>query len=144
MRAWRISNHADLSGIGGKYAAGRWNHLGTGIVYCADHPALAMLEILVHLDPEDLPDSYRLIEIEIPDKVTVIKAELPERWAEDVTLTRDRFEAFRNEARAAVLSVPSVVMPHCRNLLINPQHPEHDNIAIVSSDRHLLDARFRR
>ena len=65
MRLWRISNHVDLSGEGGRRAAGRWSHQGRRVVYLAEHPALAMLETLVHLevDVEDLPSTYRLIEV---------------------------------------------------------------------------------
>ncbi len=39
----------------------------TPVVYCADHPATALLEILVHVDAEDLPPAYQLLEIEVPD-----------------------------------------------------------------------------
>jgi len=48
MELWRISNYADLSGGGGLQAAGRWHTRGKRIVYLADHPASAVLEMLVH------------------------------------------------------------------------------------------------
>jgi len=47
MELWRISNYADLSGAGGLQAAGRWHTRGKRIVYLADHPASALLEMLV-------------------------------------------------------------------------------------------------
>lgn len=39
------------------------------MVYLADHPALAVLEVLVHLDrpPEDLPDDYIMLRVRLPD-----------------------------------------------------------------------------
>ena len=50
MELWRISNYADLSGAGdGLLAAGRWHTRGRRIVYLADHPASALLEMLVHM-----------------------------------------------------------------------------------------------
>jgi RES domain-containing protein len=52
MELWRISNYADLSGAGGLRAAGRWHSQGKRIVYLADHPSSALLEMLVHLDRE--------------------------------------------------------------------------------------------
>ena len=57
MRLWRISNHASLTGEGGLYASGRWHTRGQRVVYLADHPASALLEVMVHLeiDAEDLP-----------------------------------------------------------------------------------------
>lgn len=144
MRIWRISNHADLSGAGGKYAAGRWNHLGTPIVYCADHPALAMLEILVHVDAEDLPENYRLLEIDAPDGTGTQDADLPQGWSSDVEVTRDIFERFRKRAERPILRVPSIIMPRCYNLLLNPEHRDHSELAIISSDMHPLDPRFLR
>ena len=142
MRIWRISNYADLSGIGGSYNAGRWNHLGTPIVYCADHSALAMLEMLVHFDPEDLPETYQLLEIDVPDDAAVEEADVPSNWKDDPLIPRDAFDAFCARGGAPVLSVPSILMPHCRNLLINPRHADHGRLSIVSVETHPLDPRF--
>ena len=69
MRLWRISNHADLSGEGGRRVGGRWHERGRPVVYLSEHPALALLENLVHLeiDPEDLPSGYQLLTVDVPD-----------------------------------------------------------------------------
>src|SRR5437867_964460 len=93
MRFWRISNFADLSGDGGLLAAGRWYSRGRRVVYLADHPASALVEVLVHLeiDPEDMPDSYQLLAIDIPDDIVSeeIKSErLSGRWWENSGTTR--------------------------------------------------------
>ncbi len=85
MRLWRISNHASLSGEGGLYASGRWHTRGRRVVYLADHPAAALLEIMVHLeiDAEDLPSHYQLLGVDIPDEMPVTalhESELPEDW----------------------------------------------------------------
>ena len=62
---WRISNYADLQGIGGTKVAGRWHNRGIPIVYFADSQALALLETLVHIeDMNDVPDSYQLLKVE--------------------------------------------------------------------------------
>ncbi len=142
MRAWRISNHADLSGIGGKYKDGRWNKLGRLIVYCADHPALAMLEILVHMDPADLPEAYQLLEIDIPENSMVTEGDLPESWRGSADVSRKVFEDFCSQAPSPVLRVPSIIMPHCFNLLINPAHPQAGEITILSAQMHPLEPRF--
>lgn len=142
MRIWRISNHADLSGVGGSYSAGRWNHLGTRIVYCADHPALAMLEVLVHVDPEDLPERFQLLEIDVPDGMSVEAVELPGNWGDDIAISRDAFEAFCDRGATPLLSVPSIVMPRCSNVLINPLHPDHGMLTVASAESHPLDPRF--
>jgi RES domain-containing protein len=47
---------------------GRWHVRGQRVVYLSEHPALALLEVLVHLevDPADVPTSYQLLTIELP------------------------------------------------------------------------------
>jgi len=39
------------------------------MVYLADHPALALLDVLVHLDValDDLPDDYVMLRVALPD-----------------------------------------------------------------------------
>ncbi|MCY0093915.1 RES family NAD+ phosphorylase [Hoeflea ulvae] len=142
MRIWRISNYSDLSGTGGTYVAGRWNHLGRRIIYCAEHPALAMLELLVHFDPEDLPETYQLLEIDLPDTLGVEVVSVPDNWEDDPAISRDAFEAFCDRGDAPVVSVPSIIMPHCRNFLINPLHADHSQLSVVSLETHVLDPRF--
>lgn len=41
-RIWRISNYADLEGLGGLKAGQRWHTRGRRIVYCAPSPAAAI------------------------------------------------------------------------------------------------------
>ena len=50
MRLWRISNYADLAGTGGLVDNARWHSKGRRIVYLADSPASALLELLVRFD----------------------------------------------------------------------------------------------
>jgi len=62
MLAWRLCRrpHADLSGEGARRLGGRWNSPGRPLIYLAEHPALAALEVRLHLDlPFDLlPADY--------------------------------------------------------------------------------------
>ena len=71
MEIWRISNYADLSGIGGVRAAGRWHSQGRRIVYLADHPSSALLEMLVHMDRDLIPPTYQLLRIDIPPDMKI-------------------------------------------------------------------------
>ena len=67
MTLWRISNHADLNGLGGLHASGRWHSQGREVVYLAESPAGALLEALVHFDlaPEDAPQAFTLLEVAV-------------------------------------------------------------------------------
>jgi len=144
MLAWRISNYVDLTGAGGKHKAGRWNHLGTPIVYLSDHPALCMLEVLVHFDPEDLPETYQLMSIEVPNELIEADPKLPPDWKTNEIANRDFFQNFCVAEDKAALRVPSAIMPRCANLLLNPNHPRHAENRIGEVETHPLDPRFRR
>ena len=87
MVIWRISNHTDLSGAGGIRSSGRRHHHGAPVVYLAENPALAMLEVLVNFElaPGEVPGAYMLLEVEFPDDRSIHllhDSELPEGWRE--------------------------------------------------------------
>lgn len=142
MRLWRISNYADLSGSGGYFAAARWHHIETPIVYCADHPAAALLEILVNANPENWPASFQLLQIEVPDQIEIGEPDLPANWKDDERLTRDVGTEFIRKQIGPMMRVPSAIMPFCFNYLLNPVLAERDGIRIVAISRHPIDPRL--
>lgn len=147
MRLWRISNHVSLSGDGGLYASGRWHTRGRRIVYLADHPAAALLEIMVHLeiDAEDLPSHYQLLAIDVPDDlpVTTLKeTELPGEWRRQRARTRALGDNWLRDAPAALLRVPSAIVPDAGNYLLNPAHADSTRIGIASATRAAFDPRL--
>ncbi|WP_156438205.1 RES family NAD+ phosphorylase [Burkholderia sp. BDU5] len=137
MLLWRISNYADLKGIGGLRAAGRWHYAGQPVVYLAEHPALALLETLVHLEirsVDQLPDGYQLLRVEIPDAVTVAEiaeADTPVDWRQNPGWTRGAGTEWLGAQPSALLRVPSAVVPFAHNCLLNPAHPDAGVVRIV-------------
>jgi RES domain-containing protein len=147
MRLWRISKHANLSGEGGLYASGRWHTRGQRAVYLADHPASALLEVMVHLeiDAEDLPSHYQLLGVDVPNDLPITRLdenELPAKWREQIAVTRARGDAWLREAPAPLLRVPSVLVPDARNYLLNPAHADAARISIASTTRAAFDPRL--
>ncbi len=120
IQAWRVGRaaYADLSGEGARRHGGRWNSPGLPMVYTAEHPALAVLEVRVHLDlpPELLPDDYVLMRVALPDEPPEEVAAMPP----DPRLVGD---GWLRSGRTAVLRVPSAIVPTATNLLLNPRHP---------------------
>ena len=120
IQAWRVCRapFADLSGEGARRYGGRWNSPGLPMVYTAEHPALAVLELRVHLDlPLDLiPEDYVLLRISLPDEPPDHITRIPEN-------PRATGDAWLREARTAILRVPSILVPEATNLLLNPRHP---------------------
>ena len=147
MRIWRISDHADLSGRGGILAEGRWHRRGTPIVYCADHPATAMLERLVHLDPEEAPDAYKLLAIDVEASAPTTRIDpndLPDDWRDEPNATRAIGTDLLQRAEHLLVLVPSVLVPHAWNVLLNPRHEAAAHCRIVEICDRLFDHRLIR
>lgn len=155
MRVYRVERkkhlQATLSGIGASMAKGyRWNSINTKLVYTAESRALATLEISVHLDlSEDLPQDRFYVEIEIPDEITILEVnieDLPNDWdAKPPTImTQTIGDDFVFENEAAVLKVPSSIIPQEFNYLINPNHPDSKKIIVISQTPMKFDSRFKR
>ena len=124
------------------FSEARWNFVGTPIVYCADHPATALLEMLVHLDAEDAPSTFQLLEIDIPDAVPVTIPQLPESWMDEVTTTQQIGSRFVATMTYPVMKVPCAIVPFTHNYLLNPALVEQAGIAITAVNRHPIDARL--
>lgn len=148
---WRIckKRHVEtaFSGVGTLRAGGRWNHRGTPLVYTSEAASLAVVEMLVWMDPEDARGEYVLIGAEIPEDVPTIALraeELPPDWKVSPApeANRDIGDAWVREGRAAVLVVPSVIVPRERNYLLNPAHPRMGDIRIRDPELFAFDPRF--
>lgn len=142
MRLWRISNFADLNGVGGITYNSRWSLSGRPVVYLADHPSTSLLEILVHIDRTDAPKSYQLLAVECPDDVNVTSPELSKGWEDNLALTQKLGTAFLDGGLHALLRVPSVIMPQAFNYLLNPTHLDAAKLAIAQVWRYPFDSRL--
>lgn len=147
MLLWRISNHATLGGEGGLIASARWHTQGHPILYLAETPAGALVEVLVHLElnPAHLPRSYQLLKAEAPDGValrTIGKTELAANWTEDLLASRNLGDEWLRSRDTALLRVPSAIVPETFNLLLNPRHPDAARVRIVSHRDYPWDKRL--
>jgi RES domain-containing protein len=122
MVSWRISRHHDLSGVGRLRAAGRWHYAGQPIVYLAENPASALLEVCVHTSANDVPPEFTLLKIEGPEvKVPSVETkELPEDWRTRLKVTRDLGTAWLKKNESVLLRVPSAIVPETVNYVFNP------------------------
>lgn len=126
---------------------GRWHSRGGRVVYCAQNPAAALLEILVHFEIEirDLPVRYRLWKIHAPDDVLVERVsadKLPPDWTERTDATRAFGDGWLARTSSALLTVPSAIVPETFNVLMNPAHRDAKRIVIVETGEHAIDPRL--
>jgi RES domain-containing protein len=140
---WRISNYATLDGIGGTLQSGRWHTRGKPIIYTADHPASAVLEMLVNMDASLLPDHFQLLKIDVPADLVVRPVGMSGNWRTDHNMTRWLGDVWLAECRSLLLQVPSVIVPDAYNTLINPQHPDAVRLKIISTQSVPLDERLK-
>jgi RES domain-containing protein len=143
MRVWRLVRrpYADLSGIGAASYPGRWNAARQRVVYTAEHPALAVLEVRVHLglDLDLIPPDYVLMAIELG------RSPIETYTGPGTGRAAKIFgAAWLREQRTAVLSVPSILVPNTRNYLINPSHPRAAQIKIIGLHAFQFDPRILR
>jgi RES domain-containing protein len=127
MRLWRISRFSGLSGIGGMHANGRWHHAPRLALYAAEHPALALVEVLAHLRVtlDAMPTSLRLIAIDVKARASQGKTpDLPSGWQANEPTTQGLGDAFLDGGSALMLKVPSAILPSTYNFLINPGHAQ--------------------
>ncbi len=139
MELWRLCRrpYADLTGAGARRLGGRWNSAGRPVVYLAEHPALAALELRVHLDLpfELLPADFVLMRVALPDRLVGGLDAIP-------PATAATGDAWLTEARSAALRVPSVLIPHAWNVLLNPRHPRAEQARVVTVEPFGFDPRL--
>lgn len=149
MFVWRLtlSKHASPDGEGARSYGGRWNKPGTPVIYTSASLSLAALEYLVHVDSDILPDSLVSITATIPDSlkiVTIDRSELPGNWKDKIIpeALQERGTLWAREARTPILQVPSVVIEHEWNYLLNPLHPDFRSITWDSPIPFSFDSRL--
>jgi RES domain-containing protein len=144
MIFWRISRHRDLSGRGGVLIAGRWHHAGRPVVYLADSPAGALLEVCAHTSSGDVPPAFTLLKVSGPPspRKEIRLTDLGSGWIDRPALTRDLGSAWLEWAGSALLRVPSALVPETYNYLFNPLHAQAARFAIEASFRFPFDQRL--
>lgn len=136
-----------FDGEGERLYGGRWNSPGTRLVYVSSSAALAQLEMLVHLESDEILSArYVLIPVRIPPRCvrTVTADELPRNWRSLVAprSTRRLGDEWVEAASSVALRVPSAIVPQEWNYLINPAHPDFRRLEIGKAESLSFDKRL--
>ena len=148
MQIYRIgdSRHPIWDGTGAAMVGGRWNSPGRPVIYGSLSYACAMLEILVHANIGRIPTTHCYLVAEVPDSISSERHDahsLPAGWDDDDNSISRRFgDQWLQEARTAVLFVPSVVAKLEWNALINPLHAEANQFLVSPSQKVIWDQRL--
>jgi RES domain-containing protein len=111
---------------GARLYPGRWNTPASPIIYTSEHYSTAMLEKLVHASSV-LPPNQHYVRITIPNGVSYEIFQPPQHpgWdGKSEAICKAFGETWFEEARTALLLVPSIPARLERNFLINPRHAD--------------------
>ena len=150
MTAWRVVPEryaaSAFDGEGSRLMGGRFNSPGTAVVYAADTLALALFEVAVHVP------SYRALlgrvafRVTVPDALvrTLTDTDLPPSWRSTPPSrsTQTLGDAWEREARSVALRLPSVLLPHHTNVLLNPAHPDFTQVEVGLPESVPIDPRL--
>ncbi|HXC76236.1 MAG TPA: RES domain-containing protein [Candidatus Acidoferrum sp.] len=149
MRLWRVvpTGHQAFDGEGTRRFGSRWVPKGLPAIHTSSTLSLAALELFVHTDPDLVPAALLAISADIPDDLMVHELalpDLPRTWREipGPAALQELGRSWIVEGQAAMLSVPSVVVPTERNYVINPAHAGFKRIQVGAADDFSFDPRM--
>ncbi len=146
MRVWRLCcrPYTRVDGEGARIAGGRWNSPGRPVVYASAHLSLAVLEVMVHLEVgyEDLPNDYVSQEIDVPDILKTLSLKVDRIDIYNTSEAQAYGDRWLNSGVAAVLDVPSAVVPKERNICLDPNHPDFKRVKVVDIEPFDFDPRL--
>lgn len=148
--SWRILktkySASAFDGDGARQNGGRWTSPGRLAVYTADSAALATLEVLVHLQSSATLAYYSIASVSFPDSqvTSVSLSDLPADWrVSPAPADLQRIgNSWLEKREFAVLQVPSSVIPHNSNFLLNPAHPEFNSMSFGEAEPYMFDPRL--
>lgn len=151
MQVFRISLPKfieDLSGAGSKQYGGRWNDKGISMVYFAESRAMAVMEVLIHLRPEDMDRDFILATFDVPaeDMLTVKLNSLPQNWkaSSEIESLKKIGNQFIKDNNYLLMKVPSVILEEDYNLVVNPNHKNASQIKLIAKRVFKFDERFKK
>lgn len=150
IHAWRIvkARHSAtaFTGDGAKKHGGRWNAPGVAMIYTAGSASLAILEMLVHLQTQELLRHYAIFEVTFDDAwVTAVDVTaLPKTWRQSPppASIQQIGTVWVAGGESAVLRVPCSIVPTEWNYLLNPAHPDSAKITVGSKQPVQFDPRL--
>ncbi len=152
MIVYRIAKTAyinDLTGIGARLYGGRWSKRGIGVIYTSENRSLATVEYLVHTPISYAPENLSIASIKIPDNIKLKKINvsgLPANWRNDPAPEElaEIGTQWVLSNKTLALRVPSAVVEHEFNIIINSLHPYMNRVRISNVKEYSLDDRLSR
>ncbi len=138
-----------FDGEGAFRFGGRWNSRGTRILYTAGSLSLAALEMLVHLNNEEILLSYSFATAEFEESLILPVEEfrtLPENWSDSPTPLeiQEIGDQWAQSKTSVVLKVPTSVLPVEFNYVINVGHADFSKVKLGKPQTFIFDERLHK
>lgn len=142
--------YSPASPEGAALHGGRWNSIGTPMIYCSFCLSTAVLERLANgysfsdINRQDAFSTVKIDEREFADLDETFFQD--ETWRSDFAKTREFGDTWiRSQKKVLALPVLSAVLPLEKNCLLNPTHPKFASLdfsplAVIPLDERLLGA----
>ena len=150
ITAWRLikgkyATHA-FDGEGARLYGGRWNSPGFALTYCSATASLAVLEVFANVQRSELLSHYVLVSCSFDESLVnhIDARQLPANWRQSpppAELTTVGDDWIRSGA-SVILAVPSAIIEHEWNYLINPAHPNFRRIKRSAPQSFTFDLRL--
>lgn len=151
MIIYRIGNVAyagDLTGNGAKLNGGRWNNISVPCIYTAESRALAVLEYSVNVVLSAILRALAITTIDTGKAAIqeMAVSDLPGNWKESPAppSTKNLGSTLLEGMDAAIIKIPSIIIPEEFNYLLNPAHPDAGNFRIVEVKDFIHDIRIKK
>jgi len=140
MKVYRLHRRvrAAANYSGAMEAGGRWNPIGTPMLYTAQHLSLACLEILVHLDKSEIPLDYVWSWTELDGAPGTLHVADTGR----VSACQSAGRVWVSEGEQLAVRVPSIIIPGEFNILLNPLHASYATLPWSAPSPFRFDARL--
>ena len=151
-QAWRLIKrryvkHA-FDGEGARLYGGRWNSPGSPVIYCSATASLAMLEVFANVRNTELAEAYVLISCAFDSSLieTLDVHKLPRDWRRSPAPAelQEIGDEWLRDYRSAVLKVPSAIIEHEYNYLLNPRHAKFKKVKRQRPQSFTFDLRLIR
>jgi RES domain-containing protein len=149
ITSWRVVKRRFASeafdGEGARISGGRWNSAGHAVVYTSATTSLGLLENLVHTKARLRPFYFAFPVSFDADLVESLEpGKLPADWRS--LPAPSALQRIGNEwvdsMRSCILEVPSVIVPHESNFILNPRHRDFGLLEIGDPIGLDLDSRL--
>jgi len=137
VRLWRIATRARAAfdGEGARRYGSRWTPKGVAVVYASATLSLAALERFVHTDPDLEPTDLVAVFVDVDDDIpihSVDRGQLPADWRQyPAPDALGRLgESWIAGRGTAILAVPSAVIPHEWNYVLDLGHMDFGRLVV--------------